>query len=209
MYGDIPTADYLQFLGDKLDEFTRQPVPPVISRQPNWEHPRVWEDGYPVGQDEALAEKTYLWSIWKVGDATNAADVALMRILNLLLLGNEGSPLRKAIIDSRLGQTLLFSGDASLGCELAFAVVLKGSEPERREAYERLLLDTLAQLAAQPFTREQVEAAFQQAAYYYQEVLPLHPLHVMDRVLESWVYGADPLTFVRMSEHLQHLPAPL
>ena len=36
-YGDIPTADYLQFLGDKLDEFTRQPAPAVISRQPTWD----------------------------------------------------------------------------------------------------------------------------------------------------------------------------
>ena len=163
----------------------------------------MWEEGYPIGQGEALTEKTYLMAVWKVGDATNATEVAMLRILNLLLLGNEGAPLKKAIIESKLGQTLLFSGDASLGCELAFAVVLKGSEPERREAYERLLLDTLEAIAAQPFTREQVEAAFQQAAYYYQEILPLHPLHVMDRVLESWVYGADPLSFVRMSAHLQ------
>ncbi len=204
-YGNIPTAEYLDFLAGKLDEFSRTQLHPLVSRQPAWSSPRVSEERYPVGRQESLSERTYLTTAWKVGDAVDVQDVTQMRILNLILLGNEGAPLRKAIIEAKLGQTLLFSGEAALGCELAFAVVLKGSEPERRDAYERLVLNTLQAIAAQPFSREQVEAAFQQAGYYYQEILPLHPLHVMEHVLASWVYGADPLNFLHMSEQLKSL----
>ncbi len=201
-YGDIPTQDYLQFLKDRLDAFDRRPVQPDLRPQPRWQAPRKIMESYPIGEAEPSQEKTYLAINWLVGRGTDPLDVASLYILSLILLGNEGSPLKKAIIDSHLGQDLIFSGFHSVGLETTFRVALKGSEPDRFDAFEKLVLDTLAQIAARTIEPERIAAAFQQASYHYLEILPEYPLDLMERVLEGWIYGIEPLTFVRMKEHL-------
>jgi len=202
LYGDVPTEDHLAFLEERLSAFDRQPVETDIARQPRWSEPRSMEDSYPVGQDERDEEKTYVLLNWLVGDGADPQDVASLYALSRILLGNEAAPLRKAIIESKLGQDLVFSGYSSEGLESVFRVGLKGTERDRVEPFTELVIQTLTSLAEGTIEQERVQAAFQQAAYHYLEIMSAFPLHMMDRVLSAWVYGADPLTFLRMPEHL-------
>jgi len=202
LYGNIPTTEHLAFLGDKLDAFERIDFSPEITPQPRWERPRSVEDAYPIGSDEPADGKTYIVLNWLVGDATDALDVVCLEILSQVLLGHEAAPLRKAVIDSKLGEDLTCSGFGPIGLETAFRVGLKGAEPERVEAFVDLVMRTLRELAGGEFDPEQVEAAFRQTSFHYLEVLPSFPLHAMSRVLGAWRYGADPLTFLRVKEHL-------
>jgi Zn-dependent M16 (insulinase) family peptidase len=203
LYGDIPTEDYLEFLKDKLNVYERLDIKPVIAPQPRWKQPKKISDCYPIGKDESSAEKTYIIINWLVGQGTDAVDVASLYILSNILLGNEAAPLKKAIIESKLGQDLIYSGFQSVGLETVFRAGLKGTEPDRVDKFESLVLKTLTELAEADISKDRVDAAFQQAAYHYREILPSHPLHIMDRVMDAWIYGADPLTFVRMNEHLE------
>ena len=209
LYGDIPTGDYLTFLADKLDAIPKneasaslRPLSPEVTHQPRWSSPQRVEDIYPVGADEPLTEKTYLMLSWLIGDATDPEEVILCRILSLILLGNEAAPLRKAIIDSKLGADLIYSGASSIGPSSTFYVGLKGSEAERAEAFTQLVIDTLTQVADSEIDSEKVEAAFQQATYYYQEVAPMFPLQILYRVIETWIYEKDSDTFLKMGESL-------
>ncbi|MCI0494225.1 insulinase family protein, partial [candidate division KSB1 bacterium] len=201
-YGDIPTKEYLGFLKEKLNAFDRQAVQPEIGFQPRWNKPRNMIESYPIGTEEAADEKTYIVINWLVGSGTDPVDIASFYILSNILLGNEAAPLKKAIIDSKLGQDLIYSGFSAVGLETIFSVGLKGAESDRTEAFVNLVLKTLTDIAKNEIDRERVDAAFQQAAYHYREILPSYPLHLMDRVLNAWIFGADPLTFVRMNEHL-------
>ncbi len=209
LYGDIPTSDYLAFLADKLDRIPQnavsaalRPLRPEVTHQPKWDAPRIVTDTYPVGADEPLTEKTYLMLSWIIGDATNPEEVVLGRILSLILLGNEAAPLRKAIIDSKLGADIVFSGASSIGPAATFYIALKGSEADRVEAFTQLVNDTLTQIADSEIDSEKVEAAFQQATYHYQEVASMFPLRMLYRVIEGWIYEKDPDTFLKMGESL-------
>ena len=202
VYGDIPTPEHLAFLTDKLAAFERRDVQPVGARQPRWSEPRALTDSYPIGPDEPDADKTYVQLNWLVGDATDANDVACLYAVTQILLGHEAAPLRKAIIDSKLGKDIMPSGYSSVGAESIFRVGLKGAEPDRVDAFVKLVLDTLAHVAEGPIAADRVETALQQTAYHYLEILPLFPLHAMSRALSTWIYDADPLTFLRMGEHL-------
>ncbi len=53
----------------------------------------------------------------------------------------------------------------------------KAAKPDRADAFERLVIETLERLAAEPFASERVEAAFQQLAYETLEVKSLFPLY--------------------------------
>ncbi len=209
LYGDIPTNDYLVFLADRLDRISKnakspalRPLRPEVTHQPKWDAPRVVTDTYPVGADEPLTEKTYLMLSWIIGDATDPEEVVLGRILSLILLGNEAAPLRKAIIDSKLGADIVFSGASSIGPAATFYIALKGSEADRVEAFTQLVTETLTQVADSEIDREKVEAAFQQATYHYQEVASMFPLRMLYRVIEGWIYEKDPDTFLKMGQSL-------
>ena len=129
-------------------------------------------------------------------------DVILCRLLSLIFLGNEAAPLREAIIASKLGADLIYSGASSIGPSGTFYVGLKGSEPEHAEAFTQLVIDTLTQIADSEIGSEKIEAAFQQATYYYQEVAPMFPLRMLYRVIEAWIYEKDSDTFLKLGESL-------
>ncbi len=156
-----------------------------------------------MGDGEPTAEKTYLLLQWLAGDATDPEDDIAFEILDWILDGNEGAPLRKALVDSRLGQAPDHTGYRSLGPEGVYQVGLKGSEPDRAPAFERLVLDTLASIADGEIAPERVEAAFHQAAYGHLEIQTLFPLHLRWRVVGPWRLGADPLAFASMRPHLE------
>jgi len=201
-YGNIPTEEYLSFLNNKLDVFEKSDPQYGITKQPRWSKPQIMEDSYPIGKDETAAEKTYVSIIWLIGDATDVQDLTCHYILSQILLGNEAAPLKKAIIDSKLGQDLIYSGFSTMGLETTFRVGLKGTEPDRADKFVDLVLKTLTNIADSHVEIDRIEAAFQQAAYHYLEILPLFPVYMMDRVLDAWIYNADPLTFLRMNKHL-------
>ncbi len=203
LYGDISTEVYIKFLNEKLKAFDRRNIQPKIAPQPRWGQPKKMTDFYPIGKDESFEEKTYVVINWLVGCGTEAIDFASLFILSNILLGNEAAPLKKAIIESKLGQDLIYSGFKSVGLETAFSIGLKGTEPERVEKFESLVFESLMSVAESEIGEDQVNAAFQQATYHYREILPSHPLHLMDRVMEAWIYGANPLTFIRMNDHLE------
>jgi len=202
IYGDIPTVEHLRFLAPTLNQFERMPVSIPTPRQARWSSPRRIEREYPIGTTEDDDTRTFFTLNWIVGDGLDAAGVTEWETLSTILLGDEAAPLKKALIDSKLGADVFFSGANVHAYEVLFHVGLKGSEPDRVDAFEKLVLDTLQQIASNEISRERIEAAFQQLAYDQLEVKTLFPLHLMYAVNESWPYGGDPLLFLRRNEHL-------
>lgn len=203
-YGDIPTGEYLAFLESRLAGYQRQPALPPIPHQPRWQTPRQRRETYPVDTGEKrLKHKTFLTINWLVGDATEPAFAADMDIVNRLILGHEGAPLRKALIDAKLGQDLVHSGDLAIGLEATFSVGLKGSDEDKLEAFTAKTLKTLAEIADSTFPATEVEAAFQQAAYDVLEICDQYPLQLLDDILSTWIYDRDPLTYLHDAEHLE------
>jgi Zn-dependent M16 (insulinase) family peptidase len=202
LYGDIPTEEHLAFLAPALEPFARRPVRLDWPRQPRWPAPRALERPYPVGPGDSTAARTFVTLNWVLGDALDPRAVVDGAMLTGLLFGNDAAPLRKALIDSRLGADVFFSGEYSHAHELTFHVGLKGTEPDRVEAFERLVLDTLGGLADRGFTPAQVDAAFQQLAYDHLEITPQFPLQLLWQAAAAWPYGADPVEFLRFGEHL-------
>lgn len=201
-YGNIPTATTLAFLEPRLAGYTRQAPVAIPARQPRWSKPATTTDTYPASQDEPLSEKTFIVMNWLTGNALDPEAAVLRHVLTYVLFGNEAAPLKKAIIDSGLGQDVLDCGDMDIGPESVFSVGIKGSEPDRVAAFEQLVLSSLRTIATRGLERESVEAAFQQTAYHYLEIQSMFPLHTMNHVLNAWVLGADPLTFLDMGRHL-------
>ncbi len=200
-YGDIPALEHGRFLNPVLSEFERREVRTEFARPARWDAPRRIERPYPIGAEEREDARAFLTLNWAVGDALDPDAVMDWKMVSALLFGNDAAPLKKALIDAKLGADVFYAGSSENATELTFHAGIKGSESDRADAFEALVLDTLERLAADTFAPERVEAAFQQLAYETLEIQTLFPLHRMFAVASAWPYKGDPLTFLNMRKH--------
>ncbi len=202
LYGDISTEAQLRVLAPVLDEFDRADVPVRLPLPPRWARPSRVEHAYPVGAADDLSRRTFHTLNWWIGSALEPDFMTDWAVLSDLLLGNESSPLKKALIDSRLGEDVFMTGVDTTAHEATFHVGIKGSEPGAAPVFEALVRGELERLAARPFEPERVAAAYQQLAYHHLEISSQYPLKVLWEALGTWPYGADPLLFLDTQRHL-------
>jgi len=196
VYGDIAIEKLLPLIEESLKGFSKGGKAHPMPRQPRWNAPRKHFEKYQAGSETELKQRTFYALAWLCGDALNPDEVVAWNVLSKILLGNDAAPLKKAIIDSKLGADLCYSGANEHAYEETFLVTLKGSEPGRGQDFEALVLKTLQKLADGEFEEAAVRAAVNQLRYEFQEIKPLHPIHVMNLVNSVWPYGGDPLAFL-------------
>src|SRR5262249_46493314 len=153
---------HLAFIRPKLAEFAKKEIPYEIVRQPRWEHPRTLAHTHPVGPEESTDKHTYIGFGWLIGSLTDVEEVMALSILNEILFGHQGAPLRKALIESQIGEDLGVCGFHAYSLETVWYVSLKGSEADRLEKLRELTFSTLLALANGGITEEMVASALHQ-----------------------------------------------
>ncbi|MCK5803794.1 MAG: insulinase family protein [Lentisphaeria bacterium] len=207
LYGDIPTERHLDFLDGLLPPCS-EPAEPAVqlpAPQQRWSVPRRAEIPITADSDLPLGEQSAVTLNWIVGHVSEPVTDLAFELLEHALLGDAGAPLRKAMLDSRLGHDLVNCGYDGSGMETTFHVGLRGCAPEDASALEKLVLTILARLAREGISERRLEAAFTQLEYMRLEIAPLHPLHVMETVFEGWLYGVDPLRYLSTREDIAAL----
>jgi Zn-dependent M16 (insulinase) family peptidase len=205
LYGDIPTGEHLKFLGPRLAEFSKTNVRADLPPQPRWKSPKSLQEIYPVAPTDPTEGKTFIILNWLVGSGTDVSEIFAFSALDRILLGNQSAPLRKALIDSKLGEDLSHSGYWAGGADTSYHIGLKGSEPGRAAAFVDLVLKTLNEIAEKGVTEKQFDSALQQLAYRYLEITGQFPLQVMGSATSMWIHGSDPLTLMRAPKFIQKL----
>ncbi|MDI6777211.1 MAG: insulinase family protein [Syntrophales bacterium] len=198
LYGDIPTTDHLVFLEEMLAGFERVPVNSSIKSQTRWPQPASVHSFYPIGREEDARGKTVVNCAWMIIENTDHETVLLLEIVSGALVGSAAGPLRKALIDSGLGEDLSpITGLERDLKQVVFAVGLRGSDPGKAGRIESLILDTLQKVAETGFDRELIEATLHQVEFHGREIvrnsLP-YGIILMGRAYHTWLYDGDPLT---------------
>lgn len=206
IYGDIPTEEHLKFLDrEYLSGYDRIEIDSSISTQPRWSQPRSAQIPYPASADDDINKKSAVTITWLTNDVTDAITSLAMNIIENYLLGNASSPLRRALIESKLGQELTSAGYADFQRDTFFTVGLKGTSPHNAQKIEELVRAVCCKEAEQGFNSGMVEAAFHQLEMSALEIRPQYPLRLMDRVYRSWLYDAEPAHHLKLASHLEKL----
>jgi presequence protease len=212
LYGNIPSEKTLQFLDESyLHDRDLQPIDAQVMPQPLWNAPRVHSFEAPAPkEDEGTATIAVSWIF---GDTTDPVMALTGRILSYYLLDTESSPLKRALIDSGLGEDLAdLSGFDTELRQTVFAAGLRKAKPESAAAIETCILETLKNIVDNGFDRDLLEGSLRQVEFGLREVtgghFPYH-LRLAERCYRSWMYGGDPfahLAFERplavIKEHL-------
>lgn len=149
---------------------------------------------------------------WLCTDKRDATTMLACKMLDHLLTGMNASPLRKALIESGLGEDLTGCGLEQDMAQMYYSVGLKGVLPSDFPAVRALIVDTLTSVATHGFEPDLLDAALNSAEFDLRENnTGSYPrgLIVMLRALSSWLYDGNPLDFVAFEAPLAQLKARL
>jgi Zn-dependent M16 (insulinase) family peptidase len=202
----------LALLAPYLDAFGPLAVDSRIPRQPL--RPGLVRQDFPFEpQDTPRAMVLRSWLIPEdLGLGCGAETRLALQVLEEALLGMDASPLRRALVESGLGEDVIGCG---LELELAqpyFSVGLKGVAEEKCSEVIALVESTLARLAQEGFPDGIVDAALHSVEFELRERNSgMYPqgLVTMLRALSTWLYDGDPLEAVAFAAPLEGLKGRL
>ncbi|MEA1926884.1 MAG: hypothetical protein U9N73_01655, partial [Candidatus Auribacterota bacterium] len=142
---------------------------------------------------------------FRAGENTDPVRTLALSILSHYLLSNAASPLRKALIDSSLGEELADSGYYAHQRDCYFEVGLKGTEGARAEQILDLIRQTCSRIIEEGLHDAKIEAAFHSLEIASREIKSMYPLRLMDHAFETWSSAGDPLVWFPVSRHIEKL----
>jgi len=214
LYGNIPTPRTLEFLEENfLKSFAPAKIDSHLVLQPRWQEPRRVEQTFPVetGTAENLKKKSSVTLNWLTVPAGDPLKLLSFEVLAEVLIGNEGAPLHRALLESKLGDDL--SPAAGLETELnelTFSVGLRGTDPDSAEGIESVVFETLRALVDRGVPEEAVQAALHRVEFSNREITRggrPYSLTLMRRALRGWLHGSDPETTLEFQHWMDVLKA--
>ncbi|MDR2801067.1 MAG: insulinase family protein [Desulfovibrio sp.] len=192
-WGDDPEPRRLARINAELQGYGQGTVDSAVPLQMPRILDRRVEKPYAATEGETRALFTVNWLLGERGDCEQAM---LMEMLEHILEGLPGSPLRKALISSGLGEDTAGCGLETNLRQRYYSTGLRGVAPEAVDAAEKLIFDTLARLVEKGMDAAAVEAAVNSVEFACRENnsgrFP-RGLAAMIQALSTWLYGGDPL----------------
>jgi Zn-dependent M16 (insulinase) family peptidase len=199
--GNIPTEKQLAFLDENcLAGLPRGEAAPPIACATQWDAPRVLWVPCPAGSEQGA---TVLVS-WRCGDAPNSNETLALNTLMGLLLGHDGSPLNRALVESGIGEDL--SPASGFEDELRETVLTmglrgvsfgekKGWEAAVAGKVEAVIFKELERLVKDGIPREEIDAALVSLEFSNREIKRASgpfSLVWLRRSLRGWLHGTKP-----------------
>ncbi len=202
-WGDDPEERRLELLDRVLAGFSRMEVNSGVPMQAPLPGVRVMEVPYAADEDdEGLGMITVNWLL---PETTDPVLNFSLQMLDHILVGLPGSPLRRALIESELGEDLIGAGLENELRQMYYSIGMQGVKPENFPKVEALIMDTLRRLDETGFTDAEINAAENTVEFALRENntgrFPVG-LAIMLRSLSTWLYDASPLTLLRYEEAL-------
>ncbi len=209
-YGNLPLTDHLNFISDKiLKHFERIDPQTEVPAQPRWNKPQEAVYQYPLQENEDPSSKCQVGLAWLTADIKDAFEVLILSLLGQIMLGNPGSPLRKALIDSKIGTALCDgTGFDSGNRDTMFVCGLKDVAESSASQIEEIVFDVLRELSTNGVDKQMIESAIHQLEFHRKEVTNTpypYGIKLLLALAGSWFHGGDPLRILQFDSDLERL----
>ena len=194
--GNIPTEKQLAFLNDEF--FSSIPGGKAcdpIGKTKRWNEPRKFHVPCPAGNEK----KSTIFLSWLCSDIVDVNENLALAALTEILLGHDGSPLTRKLVESGLGEDITpVSGLEGEIREILFVVGLrsvKGSTDKMSEKVQNLIMGEFQRLVNEGIPEQEVEAAILALEFAQREIRRSggpFSLVWMRRSLRGWIHGSKP-----------------
>ena len=209
-YGNLPLRDHLKFIHDKiLIHF--KPIDPKtdVPPHPRWPSPERKTYPYPLDKNEDPTKKCQVCVAWLTADIQDSFEILILALLEKILLGNSASPLRKALIDSKLGSSLCDgTGYDADNRDTLFVCGLKDVEKSDAGEVETIIFDVLKSLSKHGIDKQIIESAVHQIEFRRKEITNTpypYGIKLLLAFAGSWFHGGDPVKILQFDADLKRL----
>jgi hypothetical protein len=211
-YGNDDPDKRLELMENYFKPYKKIKVKSSIPLRKPFKRAKKVQYAYDAGQDKEIKKKHYLTVNWVLPDTSDPVMNFSLRILGNILLGTPASPLKKALLDSGLGEDLAGIGLEADVRQIIFSAGLKGTRARDAKKIEGLILDTLESLVRDGIDPDMIASAMNTTEFRLREnntgSFP-RGIALMLRALTTWLHDDDPYKLLGFEDTLKAIKAKL
>lgn len=212
LYGNGDISEELKFINDSyLKEYDSKHIDSEIKMQAPTGKLTEVNKTYAISMNENPESKAYLSLNFVCGSSMDTELYLAFDILEYLLLETPASPLKKAIIDNKIGKDVYGTFDNSIN-QPVLSIIVKNSNKELKQKFIDTVFNTLKEIVKNGIDKKLIEASINCAEFKLREAdyhgMPkglIYGMHVMD----SWLYGNEPSTHLYYERNLKDIKQAL
>ncbi|MBU3918069.1 insulinase family protein, partial [bacterium] len=209
-YGNLPLSKHLTFINDQaLSKFKKIKINTSVGDENRYSEPKAFNYYYPLNESDDDGEKCQIALSWLACSIKEPLEIISMHIINLILLGHSGAPLRKKLLESNFGKSLAdTTGFEDEIRETFFSAGLQGVAEKNIDKVEELILSTLNNVVEDGITQEQIDSAIHQIEFDTKEISGGHypySLNLLFRFFGTWLHGGDPVSTLDFDHTLEQI----
>lgn len=208
--GNDDPGKRLEILDEYFSQFEPIEVDAEIGLQGRFNEPRRIEATYAGNKSEGRPRDGMVTVNWMIDPPKDREEALANGMLSYILVGNAAAPLRKALSDSGLGESLM-GGGISPGLRQPMAAFgLKGIDPADAGKVEELIFTTLRDLSENGIDKKAIEAALNTFEFSLREAntgsFP-RGISFMFTALATWLHDGDPMEPLQYEGALEAIKA--
>ena len=209
LYGNMDVEEKLRFIDEhylsRYDEIT---VDSSIKMQAPFETMQEVYSSFAVSDDGELKENTYLSYNVVVGTSLDRELYLGMQVLEYVLMSSPGAVLKKALLESGIGQDVFGELDNGV-LQPYMSIIVKNAEAEQKEYFMNIIRETLTELVKEGISRKSLMAAINYYEFKYREGdFGRYPAGLMYglQMMDSWLYDErKPFIHIQASDTFELL----
>lgn len=191
LYGDVDAAQKLDWMDRAyLSHYDKIALDSEIRRQQPFEKPVELSRKYSISTSENEQDKTYLSYNVVVGTTLEKELNLAFDVLDYALLNAPGAPLKKALLDAKIGKDILGGYDGSI-FQPIFTVTAKNANRADKERFVQIIEDTLKEQVKNGLNRKALLAGINSSEFKFREAdFGAYPKGLIYglQCLDSWLY---------------------
>lgn len=206
--GNMDIDKALKLIGEEyLDRFTYQNIDHAISEQKTISKcEKIIE--YPITTEEESTEAAHLAMGHIIGSFADKKKIYAAEILADYLFGNNDSPLKRALLESKL----LKDVDCFINDDIQepyLVTIFRNCKPEDFAEIKKIYSRTLAAIVKEGIDTAQLQAAMNQFEFKLREKSEPKALYNCFALMSSYLYGGDPELYLCVGDIFEQLRASL
>ena len=194
LYGNMDMEEKLRFIDEKyLSAFDSLDVDSSIPEQASFSQVKDLQEEYPISENEEEEDNTYLSFNMVVGNAMDSMLGVAFDVLDYALLSAPGAPLKKALLDAKIGKDIYGSYDDGV-LQPFFSIVAKGAKTSQKEEFVSTIRKCLQDIVKNGVDKKAILAGINYMEFRYREAdfgsYPKGLMYGLD-ILGNWLYDDE------------------
>lgn len=159
---------------------------------------------YEVTEEGELKNRTQICMAKTVSSYDQIEKNTAWQVLSSVLVSNNESPLKKAVLDKGLGESVEL--ELYDGIQQPWAVLtVRNTDEDKYDEVMAAIKETAASLVENGLDHDQLAASLNQMEFHYSEKHEPSGLMYGKSVYDAWLYGGDPASYLNLSSVFESL----